>query len=390
MTTEEREALPAELVIFSLARTLINIGFRMVYPFLPTLARGLKVDVQSIALAITARSSLGLAAPFVGSLGDSLGRKRSMILGLLTFSIGFLAVIVWPTYPTLFAALILGALGKILFDPSMQAYLGDRTTYQQRGRAIAITELGWSGASLFGLPLVGWLIARSGWTTPFPLLGLFALGMAFWLFRTLPADPSASSTRRRFGSAVQSIREHPSALAALSIAFLISLSNEAVNIIYGLWLESAFGLKVIALGAASAVIGLAELGGEGMVALITDRLGKRNAVISGTLAITVACLALPALGTTTIGALIGLFIFYIVFEFTFVSLIPMMTELVPSARATLLAFTIAASALGRAVGAQAGAFLFQYGLPVNTIFGSLVAVVALALLFTAVKEDALG
>ncbi|MGD8849405.1 MAG: MFS transporter, partial [Anaerolineales bacterium] len=183
MNSEDLKPLRLQLTIFSITRILINTGFRLIYPFLPTIARGLGVDVRSIALAITARSSLGIAAPFVGSLGDSIGRKRSMLLGLLTFSFGFAIVIIWPTYPSLFAALILGALGKIIFDPSMQAYLGDRTTYQQRGRAIAITELGWSGASLIGLPLVGWLIARSNWATPFPVLGLFTLGMAIWLAR---------------------------------------------------------------------------------------------------------------------------------------------------------------------------------------------------------------
>jgi predicted MFS family arabinose efflux permease len=350
----------------------------------------LGVDVRSIALAITARSSLGIAAPFVGSLGDSIGRKRSMLLGLLTFSFGFAIVIIWPTYPSLFAALILGALGKIIFDPSMQAYLGDRTTYQQRGRAIAITELGWSGASLIGLPLVGWLIARSNWATPFPVLGLFTLGMAIWLARLLPKDETPQRDRPSFGQTVSNIIEHPSALAALTISMLISVSNESVNIIYGIWLENSFGLQVAALGAASAVIGLAELSGEGIVALITDRLGKRRAVIYGSIAIALTCLLLPLIGSSTAGALVGLFLFYISFEFTFVSLIPMMTELVPTARATLLASNLAASALGRGLGAFIGPYLFDIALIANTVFSAAVVVIALIVLSLGVKEDEQG
>jgi predicted MFS family arabinose efflux permease len=380
------KSLRIQLITFSIARMLINTGFRMVYPFLPTIARGLGVDVRSIALSITARSSLGLAAPFIGSMGDTIGRKRSMFLGLLAFSIGFLMVIIWPTYPSLFLALMMNALGKIIFDPSMQAYLGDRTMYQQRGRAIAITELGWSGASLLGLPLVGWLIARSNWASPFPLLGIFTLGIAFWLVRLLPADAAPHIERQSFNEAVRSIIDHHSALAALSISLLISLANESVNIVYGLWLEGTFGLQVAALGAASAVIGLAELSGEGLVALITDKLGKRRAVISGTLVIATACFALPVIGTSTPGALISLFLFYLSFEFTFVSLIPMMTELVPTARATLLASNIAASALGRAIGALIGPYLFEYALLANAAFSALVTILALVILITAVKE----
>ncbi|MGD8632086.1 MAG: MFS transporter, partial [Anaerolineales bacterium] len=374
MSGEDLRPLRYQLTIFSITRTVINTGFRMIYPFLPAIARGLGVDVRSIALAITARSSLGIAAPFIGSAGDSLGRKQSMLFGLFTFSAGFLIVIIWPTYPALFIALILGALGKIIFDPSMQAYLGDRTSYRQRGRAIAITELGWSGASLLGLPLVGWLISRSNWSTPFPILGVFTLGMAFWLWRIIPADDASQRELPKIGRTFSSIVRHPSALAALAISLLISTSNESINIIYGIWLENSFGLQVAALGAASAVIGLAEMSGEGFVAVITDRLGKHRAVIIGTLAIAVTCLLLPAIAKDTLGALIGLFLFYISFEFTFVSLIPMMTELVPSARATLLATNIAASAAGRGLGAFVGPYLFEAGLFANSVFSAATAV----------------
>ena len=48
--------------------------------------------------------------------------------------------------------------------------------------------------------------------------------------------------------------------------------------IFGVWLEDSFDLQIAALGAASAVIGLSELGGEGLVAAFVDRLGKPRAI----------------------------------------------------------------------------------------------------------------
>ena len=47
------------------------------------------------------------------------------------------------------------ALAKLLFDPALLAYLGDRTRYAQRGLVIALSEIGWSGATLAGIPLLG-------------------------------------------------------------------------------------------------------------------------------------------------------------------------------------------------------------------------------------------
>ena len=60
-----------------------------------------------------------------------------------------------------------------------------------------------------------------------------------------------------------------------------------------------------------------------------------------------ASLALPVLGRALTFSLIGLFLFYVCFEFTLVTGISLMTELVPGARATVMAGNLSAHALGR-------------------------------------------
>jgi MFS family permease len=77
--------------------------------------------------------------------------------------LGYGLVSIWPTYVGLFVALLLAGAGKIIVDPAMQAYLGDRVAYSRRGLVIALVEFGWSGAFLLGVPLVGWVVARAGY-----------------------------------------------------------------------------------------------------------------------------------------------------------------------------------------------------------------------------------
>ena len=74
------------------------------------------------------------------------------------------------------------------------------------------------------------------------------------------------------------------------------------------------------------MIGLSELSGEGLVALTTDRLGKPLALTIGLVGNALASILLPFIGQTQTGALVGLFLFYITFEYVMVSHIPMMTE----------------------------------------------------------------
>jgi len=154
--------LRIQVLLFTTTRMVLNTMYRMVYPFLAVFARGIGVDLTTISLALTLRSFTGVFSPFLAFIGDSRGRKVGMLSGLAVFITGLIVVMIWPTFPAFLAALILSMLGKYIYDPSMQAYLGDRVAYQRRGRVLAITELSWSLSFLIGVPVMGFLIARYG------------------------------------------------------------------------------------------------------------------------------------------------------------------------------------------------------------------------------------
>lgn len=359
--------LKGQLALFTIIRMVFNTMHRMVYPFLGIFARGLGVDIATLSLALTARAVVGSVAPFAALVADQRGRKFGMLMGLGIFSLGVCIVVFWPTLYGLAASLILSTMGKYIFDPGMQAYLGDRVPYERRGLAVAITEFGWSLAFILGIPLIGFMIASHGWMAPFPLLallgGLLFAGMVFLLPReTHQPHPGSSPV-----SNLRAVLTYAPALAGLSIGIWSSAANEVVNLIFGVWLEDAFGLKIAALAGASAVLGLAELGGEGLVAGLVDRLGKPRAVALGLVLNSLSALLLPYLGRTQPGALAGLFFFYITYEFTIVSSIPMMTEVMPKARATLMAFNVAAFSLGRAIADPLAPWLYHFGIDVVTV-----------------------
>lgn len=356
-----KSSLRFQILVFTLIRVVLNTMHRMVYPFLAVFGRGLGVDLPTLALAVTARSLGGTVGPFLAAVADSRGRKIGMLLGLSLFSLGTGLVVFWPTYPVFVLTLALTMLGKYVFDPSLLAYLGDHVPYERRGRAIAITEYGWSLSFILGIPLMGFIIARAGWMAPFPLLcvlGLISFATLAWM---LPRDPVVEPGRPKFWTNLRAVLTSVPALLGLSVGLLLSISNEVVNLVFGVWLEDSFGLQVAALGVAAAVIGFSELGGETLTAAYTDRLGKANSVGLGLLANCLAALILPVMGRSLPGALAGLFLFYITFEFTIVSNIPLMTEIFPAARATLMAANIAAHSLGRALGALLAPVLYLQG-----------------------------
>jgi predicted MFS family arabinose efflux permease len=352
--------LRIQVLAFTATRVVLNTMFRMVYPFLAVFGRGMGVDLTAMSFALTTRSLAGVLGPFLASIGDSRGRKFGMLFGITLFIFGVGLVAIWPTFPAFILAMILSMLGKYVFDPSMQAYLGDRVTYQRRGRVLAITELGWSLSFVLGVPLMGLLISQWGWNSVFPvlaLLGLLAFVILSWI---VPGDQPQSGVKSSLWSNFSKILTYSPVLYGLLMGFFFSAANEVINLVFGIWMENSFGLVIAALGAAAAVIGFAELSGETLVVVFTDRLGKPFAVGSGLVLNCLAALALPFLGTSTAGAFLGLFLFYSTFEYALVSSIPLMTEVYPAARATVMAVNIASFSLGRALGALVASPLFLF------------------------------
>lgn len=390
-TTQAAPRLRWTILAVTFTRLITNTAHRMVYPFLPAISRGLGVPEASLASLLSVRAALGITSPLFGGIPDRFGRRQAMLIGLAVFVAGILIVGLFPGYWTFAAFLLLVVVAKFIFDPAMQAFLGDRTPYNQRGLVIAITELGWSGAALVGFPAVGFLIARGGWRAPFLPLAALALlgGLALWLIlpREAPGQAGAAGTPAA-GGHWAAVWGSPAVLGALGVGLLISSANETLNVVYGGWMEQSFQLSLVALGMSTTVIGLADLAGEGLVAALSDRLGKRRAIGLGLAASALAYGALPFIAVNLELALVGLFLVFISFEFTMVSTIPLMTELVPSARGRVMSANVAAQSAGRMLGALLGAFLFRFGFAWIGAANVVMTLAAFALLVWLVRERA--
>jgi predicted MFS family arabinose efflux permease len=161
---------------------------------------------------------------------------------------------------------------------------------------------------------------------------------------------------------------------------LLTFGNQVISIVFGIWMEDSFGLQLEQLGAASIVIGLAGLTGVGCAILFTDRLGKRRAIGLGILLNSTICMLLPLLRSQLWTSLVMLFIFYLSFEFSITSLLPLLTTLSVKARGVYMAATIAAFSLGDALGALVGPLLIRTGLAANAVGTVVINLVGLLLL----------
>lgn len=357
----------------TLCRVILNTSRRFAYPFAPVLSRGLGVELTAITSLIAANQATALLGIFFGPVADRLGYRLMMLAAMAMLALGMFAGGFFPFYGVILVALFLAGIGKTIFDPAVQAYASERVPFKQRGLVIGLIEYSWSASTLVGIPLIALLIDRFGWRSPFFVLGGLSLMGMIMLAIIIPRDNKKNTSHQasmNLWGTWRRLLKKRTALGAIGFAFFISAANDNLFVVYGAWLETSFGLSIIALGMSTALIGLAELSGETLTAVFADRFGLKRTIIAALTLCLISYGILPLLGLTLPIALTGLFFIFLTFEFTIVTSMSLFTELLPEYRATMMSGFFAAAGLGRIAGALMGGHVWLAGGITATAFVS--------------------
>jgi len=347
-----------------LSRISLNTARRFAYPFAPALSRGLGLPLTEISSAIAMIQVGSVFGLLFGPFGDFLGYRFIMLAGLFFLIVGMLVGGLLPFYGFFIIALFLAGLGKSVFDSAFHAYVGQNVPYRRRGLVIGVSELSWAGSSLIGVPLVGVLIEYHGWSSPFFVLAGSASLSIILLRVIIPKEKKQTGIRHisgKFWKAWLLLGKKRASIGILCYIFFFSAANDNLFVVYGAWLENSFGLSLVALGVSTIVIGVAELLGESLTALLADRLGLKRAIILGIVLSGISYIGISVQGISLIMALTSIFIVSLTLEFTFVASLSFSTEIFPDARATMISGFFAASGIGRVFGTLIGVPIWKAG-----------------------------
>lgn len=370
------------LVAVVVARIGLNGGIRVVFPFLPEIARGLDTSLAVLGVLVALRSLVGLTAPLAAALAERTGRRAVMLGGLVATAVGSALIGAAPALAVAAVGFVMVGLGKPLFDVPMQGWFGARVPYARRGRVLGTTELTWAGGLLATVPLAGWLIPRTSWRIQFVIVvALVAAGIV--AVRLLMDDD------RPAHRVVAPLTLDRARAAMLGVVGLFSFAAEALFVVYGAWLEEALGLDVTAIGLFTLLVVAAELTGEGAVTGLGDRVGLHRAVRWALATSAVAYLALTLVGSSIALAVVVVVVWFVGFEVSIVASVPLVSELGGTGRDRMLGWMVAVIAIGRASGALLAPTLFaRAGITAPALVAAGATLVALALLTAWVRDPA--
>ncbi len=287
--------LPREVWALIGANAVIALGYGVVAPVLPQLARHFGVSISAATFVITAFAVMRLlAAPPSGLLIQRLGERRIYVAGVLIVALSTAACAFASTYWQLLLFRALGGIGSTMFFVSALGLMIRVSPHDARGRVAGM----FSGAFLVGSvagPVVGSLTAGLGLSAPFVIYGVLLLIAATVIMVSLRNSPLAEpADADELTVTVRVALRHRAYRAALLSNFatgwsMFGLRFALVPLFVAEVLDHSPGIAGLAL-AAFAVGNVVAVMPSGR---LSDRIGRKPLLVIG--------LALAAVATAILG-----------------------------------------------------------------------------------------
>lgn len=223
-----------------------------------------------------------LTAPFAGQVGDRTSRKMVILGGLAVWSaITGLTAVCSKLWHFVFVRGAEG-LGETFYFPASMSLVSDYHPKETRSRAMSLHQTSVYAGTIGGSAFAGWMGANYGWRSPFVILGIAGVILAFVLAKFLQ-EPQRGVTETGEEAAPISFLTFLSEFVRTPTALLLVLAFFGANgvaLVFLAWmptfLNEKFHLNLAAAGfSATIFLQVASMIGATIGGIGADRLRRR-------------------------------------------------------------------------------------------------------------------
>jgi predicted MFS family arabinose efflux permease len=300
--TAQRASAPAVLWPLLFGNFIIGSGVMVLPGTLNDLSASLDVSIATAGQLISAGALLMcVAAPLMAALVAGWDRRRLLALSMVWYGLLHLACAAAPNFAALLPLRVIALLAPAVFTPQAAACVGLLVPPQDRGRAITFIFLGWSLASVLGLPMGAYVGGTLGWRAAFGLIALLGIVSAIWVWRAMPdgVKPPALSA-----AAWRETLRSPALMLCVAVTVLYSAGQFVLLSYLAPYYKQTLGTTPGQLGLMFMCFGAFGLIGNIIMSRYIDRIGASRAVMIGITSMALSLLLWPLGATLLLAALI--------------------------------------------------------------------------------------
>ncbi|WP_313813257.1 MFS transporter [Glutamicibacter sp.] len=179
--------LPLSIYILALGTFLMLTTEFIIAGMLPEIAADLEISLAAAGSLITVfAAGMVVGAPLMAILTIKLPNKLTLILALLVFSAGHVAVALSTSLPLLLGARFITALATGAFWSIASVVAARLAPAGSSSRALGMITAGGMLATVLGVPIGAFFAQITGWRGTFVALGIMALIVAGVIGKCIP------------------------------------------------------------------------------------------------------------------------------------------------------------------------------------------------------------
>ncbi len=282
-----RQRLPQVLWPMMFGNVVIGTGVMMAAGTLNDIVASLSVSVATAGQLISSSALLVcFGAPLLAAVVAGWDRRKLLVASLLWYSLWHLMAALAPGFYSLLSFRAMAMVAAAIFTPQAASCIGLLVKEKQRGQAMTFVFLGWSVASVLGMPLGSWIGGHFGWRWSMGLIALLALVGALWLWRQMPAKVlppalSMAAWRQTLSSRTIWVTLSVTMMMAAGQFVLFSYMAPFAKARFGVS-PSEFSLMLLAYGSMGFV-------GNALLSRFIDRIGAARCIL---ISLSFMCLSL--------------------------------------------------------------------------------------------------
>lgn len=221
---QERQAI----MVIAAVQFVNIVDFMMVMPLGPDFAKALGIRISHMGVLAGSYTMAAALSGFLGSFFlDRIGRRKALVMAVVGLAIGTAAGAFAMDFRSLLWARVLAGIFGGPATAIGFAIIGDIVPQERRGAALGKIMMGFSAASIFGVP-AGLEVARiGGWNAPFIMVGSMAAVVAWWAHVKLP-PLKTNLNRMKFdvsGGAFKSLLTQRTVLISYACLFCVMMGG---------------------------------------------------------------------------------------------------------------------------------------------------------------------
>jgi len=280
----------------------IGCGVMVVAGSLNDLVRSLDVSVALGGQLIAVSAALMcFGAPVLAALVGNWDRRRLLALSLVWFAVGHGLSALAPNYAVLLPLRALCVVAAAVYTPQAAAAIGYVAPPEERGRSIIFIFLGWSVASVVGMPVHSFIGETFGWRWAFALVAVLSGGAAWWVWRVMPDGIKPPPMRM---AAWREVFTHPVLMAIVLVTALHSAGQFSLFAYMAPYYRQVIGADAAQTSFLFFWFGAFGLLGNLLLSRYIDRIGAARIVAASLCAMVLSLLLWPLAGSVITIALV--------------------------------------------------------------------------------------